>query len=301
MRKACVLLLFFCLMLLAITRPCRAAPNAPWDTGRVDPGLRVRAGLRTRVDARQELFAMVTVSLPFEPLAAPVMPTEVIAADEAQESGTADGAAPSPPVRGSPPPSPAPSPESSPPPSSAASLPRSDVPLELTPRLARIAVRVALRVAGLPRSLARLEALRSRAHAAAWLPDLRLRGGRTADESLRWTPTDEDPYRYTQAGGTRLLVELELSWRLGHLLYTDSEPRIEELLRLRARTEREVVEAVLAALFEWQKARLRCLAPSALPDENAESCVAMIRAAATLDVLTDGWFVRYLPRAANPF
>jgi hypothetical protein len=83
-------------------------------------------------------------------------------------------------------------------------------------------------------------------------------------------------------------------------LYTDSEPRIEELSRLRAKAEREVVEAVLGALLEWQRARLRCLGATTSADENADGCVTMIRAAAALDVLTDGWFVRRLPHAADP-
>jgi hypothetical protein len=128
---------------------------------------------------------------------------------------------------------------------------------------------------------------------AALAPDLRLRGGRTTDESLRWTPTDADPYRYTQAGGARLYVEVELGWKLGRLVFDDAEFRVEELWRQRAKAEREIVEQVLGALLEWQKARLRSIDPILSADERVEAWMAMVRAASELDLLTNGWFERH--------
>jgi hypothetical protein len=140
----------------------------------------------------------------------------------------------------------------------------------------------------------------SRARVAALAPDLRLRGGRTTDESLRWTPTDADPYRYNQAGGTRLYVEVELAWRLGRLIFEDAEFRVEELRRQRAKAEREIVEQVLGALLEWQKARLRSINPDLPEDERAEAWITMVRAASELDLLTNGWFGRHTRASPEP-
>jgi hypothetical protein len=207
--------------------------------------------------------------------ARPQMPVALAQATEAE---------PSPPVA-PPPPPPVPAPPGS--------------RVELTVRLAREAVRVALRVARVPQSRARLASIGSRIRLAALAPDLRVRGGRTTDESLRWTPTDADPYRYNQAGDTRLYLEVELGWKLGRLVFDDAEFRVEELRRQRAKAEHELVQQVLRALFEWQKARLRSVDPELSENERVEAWIVMIRAASELDLLTDGWFERHTRRAPD--
>ncbi len=260
----------------------RVALALPWDAGAAipEPGLRVRGGLRVLPGAERELFALVTLSLPLDSVLFGAMAPRN---NREASPAVADGPEPETVPSAAPPP-PAP--------------PRSTALVELTPRLARDAVRIALRVAGFPRSGARLESLGSRARTAGLVPDLRVRGGRTTDESMRWAPTEADPYRYTQAGGNRLYLEAELGWKLGRLVFADAELRIEELARQRQRAQRELAAQVLAALFEWQRARLRAANPSFPAEERAEAYVAMIRAASELDVLTDGWFERRVRSAS---
>jgi hypothetical protein len=260
-----------------------AAASPALDPGResADPGLTVRGGFRARPGER-EVYGMVTLSLPLASF------DRLLGA----EPGRARPGTPAVLAQG-------PEPETA-----RSPLPVAREPLvtrvELTVRLAREAVRVALRVAGVPEARARLGSIGSRVRVAALAPDVRVRGGRTTDESLRWTPTDADPYRYNQAGGTRLYVEVELGWKLGRLIFEDAEFRVEELRRQRVRAEREIVEQVLGALFEWQKARLRSTSPDLSEDQRAEAWITMVRAASELDLLTDGWFGRHTRAVSEP-
>jgi hypothetical protein len=278
-------LLGIVLLTTAFGRVALASPAYELVPESAGPGLRLRGGVRVRPDGR-EVYGLVTLSLPLEAMAAAL-------GGERQAHGRPGGAPPAlaqgpEPIPESPPATPPPLPP--PPP----------VRAELSAQLVRDTVRVALRVAGLPGSRARLESLGSRMRIAPLVPDLRVRGGRTTDESLRLTPTDSDPYRYTQAGGTRLYLELELGWKLGRLVFDDAELRMEELWRQRAKAEREVVEQVLGALLEWQKARLRRTDPSLPADERLDAWLSMVRAASELDLLTNGWFERRMRATFEP-
>jgi hypothetical protein len=266
-------------MALAVVAFARVAAASPaldpgWDSA--EPGVTLRGGLRARPGER-EVYGMVMLSLPLASFGA-LFGAEPGRARRGMPAALAQG--PEPETARLPPPPP----------------PR----VELTARLAREAVRVALRVAGVPEARARLGSIGSRVRVAALAPDVRVRGGRTTDESLRWTPTDADPYRYNQAGGTRLYVEVELGWKLGRLIFEDAEFRVEELRRQRVRAEREIVEQVLGALFEWQKARLRSTSPDLSEDQRAEAWITMVRAASELDLLTDGWFGRHTRAVSEP-
>ena len=260
-----------------------AAASPALDPGResADPGLTVRGGFRARPGER-EVYGMVTLSLPLASF------DRLLGA----EPGRARPGTPAVLAQG-------PEPETA-----RSPLPVAREPLvtrvELTVRLAREAVRVALRVAGVPEARARLGSIGSRVRVAALAPDVRVRGGRTTDESLRWTPTDADPYRYNQAGGTRLYVEVELGWKLGRLIFEDAEFRVEELRRERVKAEREIVEQVLGALLVWQKARLRSVNPELPDDERADAWITMVGAASELDLLTDGWFGRHTRASPEP-
>jgi hypothetical protein len=108
--------------------------------------------------------------------------------------------------------------------------------IELDAELARATVRAALRAAGFPAGTQRLASLSTRARTSAALPELRVRGGRATDESLRLSPTSDDPYRYTQAGGYRLFAELQLTWKLNRLVFSTAELRLETLRRQRAQS-----------------------------------------------------------------
>ncbi|HEY3235924.1 MAG TPA: hypothetical protein VGJ84_14500, partial [Polyangiaceae bacterium] len=157
-------------------------------------------------------------------------------------------------------------------------------------RLVRDAVRAALRVAGGPSSLRRVESLRRRAHTSAALPELRLRAERSTDESLRLTPTQSDPYRYTRAGGVGLSFEAQLTWRLDRLLFAMEELSIERLRAERHRDLSGLVERVVKTVVSWQRARLEADDPLLTPEQRASLLLDAFQAEALLDVMTGGWF-----------
>ncbi len=167
--------------------------------------------------------------------------------------------------------------------------------LVLKPELARRVVRAALRAAGSARARRRLSSLSSRARSSAALPELRLRGERRFDESLRLAPTIDDPYRYTQAGGTSTALEARLTWRLDRLVFADEELRVERLRMQRADGDARRVERVLKALYDWQEALLVRDDRTRPADERALAAVRAVHAAAVLDVYTDGWFSAHGP------
>jgi hypothetical protein len=128
------------------------------------------------------------------------------------------------------------------------------------------------------------------------LPELRLRGARTTDESLRLTPTTSDPYRYTQAGGSSLTFEARLTWKLDRLVFADEEIDVEKLRGQRAAAARTLVREVLRMLVLWQRASVRAADTELAPDERLDALLDALEAEAALDVLTDGWFSARLGR-----
>jgi hypothetical protein len=170
----------------------------------------------------------------------------------------------------------------------------SEQPVELAfavdRKLAREVVGAALRAAGAAAVEARLSSLSKRARTSAALPELRLRGGRSTDESLRLYPTSDDPYRYSQAGGAELFFEVRLTWKLDRLVFSTAELRVEQLRRWRAQARAHLVRRVLELLFAWQRARARQAILTLLPEERAAAVLDELEAEAVLDVLTAGWF-----------
>jgi hypothetical protein len=160
----------------------------------------------------------------------------------------------------------------------------------LTPELARRTVRAALRVGGSGRARTRLDSLESRARSSAALPELSLRAARSTDESLRLTPTIDDPYRYSQAGGTSLLFEARLGWKLDRLVFADEELGVERLRGERARAEVRLVERVLVLLFAWERARAARADPDLGEAERLLAELEILKAEVSLDLLTGGWF-----------
>jgi hypothetical protein len=162
--------------------------------------------------------------------------------------------------------------------------------LLLNPRLARATVRHALAFAGYSGTRARLRSLSARARSSGALPELRLRSLRSTGETLRLTPSTDDPYRYTQAGASELLFEARLTWHLDRLLFSDQEVSLERLRSERDAAEQKLVEHVLERLAAWQRERVRAADEDSEPEvrENAE--LEALGAAVELDVLTDGWF-----------
>jgi hypothetical protein len=160
----------------------------------------------------------------------------------------------------------------------------------LTPALARATVRAALRASSHAVIERRLAGAASRARASAGLPEARLRGARVIDESLRLSPTVDDPYRYSRAGGTNLLFEARLTWKLDRLVFADEELGIERLRTENARSRGQLVERVLKALVAWQRALVRAADPAALPHERELLQLSALEAELVLDALTAGWF-----------
>jgi hypothetical protein len=165
-------------------------------------------------------------------------------------------------------------------------------------RLARALVAEALRVSGSAAELRRLDAMAARSRAAASLPEVRLGAGTASDESQRLSPTVNDPARFTRDGGRDVWLEARLTWRLDSAIFARDEIAI---MRLRAQRQEEsgrLAREVLEALVEWRKADLVQRSPFALPEERDAASIRQFGAVAHLDVLTEGWFSRYLERWA---
>ena len=160
----------------------------------------------------------------------------------------------------------------------------------LTPRLARAAVRHVLVVAGYIDTRARLTSLSTRARSSAVLPELALRTSRSSGQTLRLTPTNDDPYRYTQAGTSDLAFEARLTWHFDRLVFASEEVTIERLQHERDAAERRLIDYTLQRLVLWQRNRARAADPDLEPDARETAVLEAAGAEVELDVLTDGWF-----------
>jgi hypothetical protein len=164
--------------------------------------------------------------------------------------------------------------------------------LALAPRLARSCVDAAWRAAGFGADEAALDAIVSRAHWSAALPEARIRAVRFDDATLS-LDTGTDTSRLRDSAGANIGLEARLTWRLDRLLYADDEPSFERI-RLEHRDARgRIAGKVLEALFHWARAMLdlRTLPPSQLGTrDEADVVLRVMEAEAALDVLTDGWF-----------
>jgi len=182
-------------------------------------------------------------------------------------------------------PAPAPAPEVAPAePARAAPAP------PLYSRRARGCVQHALASAGYLRARSRLVGLTARSRSSAVLPELRLRTLRSSGQTLRLTPTSDDPYRYTQAGTSELAIEARLTWHLDRLVFADEEVSLERLQIERDAAERRLIDYVLERLELWQRGKARAADPNSEPEPREMAELSAIAAAVELDVLTDGWF-----------
>lgn len=170
-----------------------------------------------------------------------------------------------------------------------AASPQAPIPA-VTSGLARAAVRAALRAGGFPERWALLGSLSARAKSAALLPDLSLRVARSTDQSLRLSPTLDDPARYSEAGGAGVTLEARATWHLDRLLFDGQELAVERLRSERAEAAGKLCGRVLDLLFTWQRAVARDEDPGLSDDERREALLRRIEAEVRLDVLTQGWF-----------
>jgi hypothetical protein len=155
--------------------------------------------------------------------------------------------------------------------------------------LARGALAAARRAERAPERERALDGLASRARLAALLPEVRFRAARTRDESLRLTPTTDDPYRFTLAGGDALLLEGAATFRLSNLLFADEELAVDRLRIERERGVERRMARVLDRVLAWHGAVVRLAAPHD-DAEELRSRLELEAATVELDVLTGGWF-----------
>jgi hypothetical protein len=157
--------------------------------------------------------------------------------------------------------------------------------------LARKCVGAALRTAGLGENDARIDSLVARSRASALLPETRLRAMRLWDDASHATTlaTTSDT-SYYDAIGANLVLELRLTWRLDRLLYASDEPTLERVRLERQEARARIATRTLEALFSWQRAALESTGAVARSREQIEANLRADEAAATLDVLTGGWF-----------
>ncbi|HEX4337516.1 MAG TPA: hypothetical protein VH062_16495 [Polyangiaceae bacterium] len=163
-------------------------------------------------------------------------------------------------------------------------------PLLVTPALARETVAAALRAAGSPEVSAALSSMAARARTSAVLPELFLRAARSTDDSLRLSPTVDNPYQYSALGGAGIWLEGRLVWHFDRLVFDRDEVAVERLRREHADSMAKLRAKVLDALFGWQRAVFRAEDPKANADELEQAALSRAEQEAVLDVLTAGWF-----------
>src|SRR6185436_1363756 len=92
-------------------------------------------------------------------------------------------------------------------------------------------VAAALRAAGNAETRRALASMAARTRSAALLPELSVRAARSTDDSLRLSPTVDDPYRYTALGGAGTWLDARLAWHFDRLLFDRDEIAVERLRR----------------------------------------------------------------------
>jgi hypothetical protein len=157
-------------------------------------------------------------------------------------------------------------------------------------------VTAALRAAGNAEMRRMLSSMAARARTSAALPELWVRAARSTDDSLRLSPTVDDPYHYTALGGAGTWLEARLAWHLDRLLFDRDEIAVERLRREHTEAMGRLIGKVTAALFAWQRAVLRMEDANAAEEDLAQAVVARAEAEATLDLLTAGWFGKRVTR-----
>jgi hypothetical protein len=153
---------------------------------------------------------------------------------------------------------------------------------------ARALVHASWRASGLGETDAAMDSLAASARTSAWLPELRLRGERTDDDHTM--APHSDPTRLFQVIGVKSAYEARLTWHFDRLLYAGDEPQIERLRVVRIEARERLAHKTLEAFFalETSLAELARAAPGSL--EAKAHGFRAFEAAATLDVLTGGWF-----------
>lgn len=183
--------------------------------------------------------------------------------------------------------------------------PEAPFDIALPTKLARSCVAAAWRSAGVGVDDSRLDAIVSRAHWSAVLPETRLRAIRYDNAYLLSSldSVNSAPTYLHDSSGANVGLEARVTWRLDRLIYADDEPALERI-RLEQRDARSRIAAhVLEVLFHWQRAvlDLKTLPPGQVGTrDEADVQLRIMEAEAALDVLTNGWFSAHRPKRPGP-
>lgn len=155
---------------------------------------------------------------------------------------------------------------------------------------------------GVDRSEERIDSLIRREKAAGILPELRLRGAHGFDQSLALASVGALPGESTTRGGSDLLVEARLTFRLQRFLVGDSEVSLERSRQTLLERAQDSLEDALDQLLIFRKASVLALAPDQTPEDVLEATLLAEGARIRLHVLTGGWFPLEgpLPGAPRP-
>ena len=144
------------------------------------------------------------------------------------------------------------------------------------------------------------ELKRVEASAGPMQPELRFRVLRSNDESLRLSPTLEDPERYTHDGGNDFLLEASATFKLNRLVFADEELSVERLELERERATERLSEHVLERLFDWHRALSGLTSGEPEPKRRGLLELERLEAEIELDVLTGGWFAEVAQKFRAP-
>jgi hypothetical protein len=255
----------------------------PWLDGASSLSIGVRAGVQSTPNERERIFGVIELGIPLDRWALPAALAAPSDADTSERGPSAPTllATDLEQRRFRP---------------SLAERAEPGAGFRLTPAFARAAVAEALRQLGTQTALAELDSMATRSRASASLPEVRLGAGTSQDESLRLTPTVNDPARFTQDGGRDLWLEARLTWHLDRAIFNGDEIAIARLEAQQREDRARLTREVLDALLDWQRARLALADGSLLPEERLAAEMAELGATLRLDVATGGWFSRQVAR-----
>lgn len=143
---------------------------------------------------------------------------------------------------------------------------------------------------GLSRSEQRIESLIRRERSAGLLPELRLRGAHGFDQSLALASVGALPGESTTRGGSDLIMEARLTFRLQRLLVGDSEVSLERSRQALLDKAEDALEEALDQLLVFRRASALAESPERSAEQRLESSLLAEGARIRLHVMTGGWF-----------
>jgi hypothetical protein len=169
--------------------------------------------------------------------------------------------------------------------------PHVDSRIEVTPSEMHELVRSSWRELGLDHD-ERLADLAHRARVSAVLPELRLKVNRTTGQTVRLSPTLDDPSRIEGSGDASMLYEARATWRLDRLVFADDEVTLERVRADRNDQRAKQTQRVIELISQWRKAVGRQIDPLTTSTEKLDAEAVIAATSAGLDALTAGEWSR---------